>query len=268
MATSGHRGDEHREWALRKLKQLAAKREADQAATAAKAPPAKRKDKRSKAKGARKSMLMEAAARNMVDQIVTPEAQRHGEHRVVPFSDVEVTEGGKRVKKEVRVVRNLARTQIERWHDRGVFDERQMAAILFYQDAFRKAFGEGTRVTANYSPALSRGVNKAVELWANSTYAAREALRLLDNEVFFRAPIHYFPVWQNVVVWDQPAGVAGAPAGFSHKPAEAAAKVIVVIMAGMIADIVIDSSRQDFGNLLHEIDLDAPRRPGGAKNVR
>jgi hypothetical protein len=88
---------------------------------------------------------------------------------------------------------------------------------------------------------------------------AKEALRLLDQEVFFRIPIEHFEVWQNVVIWDEPAGVAGGRIGFCHKPAEAAALLIVGLVASMIADIVITETPRDWGELL--LDLDAPRRP-------
>lgn len=205
------------------------------------------------------------AERLMVDQLVTGEAQGHGNYRPIDFKLQEVTEGGKRKEKTIRVVRNLGGTPIERWHGRGHIDERQMAAILYYQAAYRKWIGE-PRVTANYSPAIARNVKPSVELYAGSVIAAKESLRLLDNEVFFRVDPSYFHVWQNVVIFDEPAGVAGSRAGFLHKQAEGAARAIVSMLASMIADIVIDSSRRDFGELL--LDLDAPRRPGRGTRSR
>jgi hypothetical protein len=246
-------------WAARKLEAIGETPKSSDPS----APSTKPKRKRSKARGSKKATMIEAAARAEVDRLVTKEAQRNGDYRHVPFTDVEVTEGGKRVKKEDRRVRNLARTQVERWHSKGFFDERQMAAILFYQDAFRKMFGDGARVTANYSPVRGGAAGFAIELWASTAYRAKEALRLLDQEVFFRLPVEHFEVWQNVVIWDEPCGVAGGRAGFCHKPGEAVAKVIVLTIAGMIADIVIDSSRKDFGNLL--LDIDAPRKAGKAR---
>jgi hypothetical protein len=144
---------------------------------------------------------------------------------------VEVTQGGKRVEKIAKVIRNVGGTAIDRWAARGKLDERRMAAILFYQAAWRQHIGE-PRVTANYSPAVRRGANQAIELWASSRMRAKEALRLLDQEVFFRIPIEHFEVWQNVVIWDEAAGIAGSRLGFCHKPAEAAAQLIVSLVAG------------------------------------
>jgi hypothetical protein len=229
---------------------------------AAKASKHKPKRKAKSSKRGRSNDDLSAADRVMVDQVVSAEAQAHGHYRPIDFKLQEVTEGGKRKEKTIRVVRNLGGTPVERWQVRGHLDERQMAAILFYQAAYRTWIGE-PRVTANYSPAIVRNVKGSIELYAASVIAAKESLRLLDQEVFFRLPVGHFQVWQNVVIFDEPAGVAGGRAGFLHKQAEGAARAIVSIVASMIADIVIDSSRKDFGSLL--LDLDAPRRPGRSK---
>lgn len=196
----------------------------------------------------------------MVDSVVTPEAQRHGDYRYTDVKVVEVVEGGKVKSKTGQAVRNFASTQVERWHARGVFEERQMAAIIFYQDAHRKAFGGGAKVTAAYSPVIIRGAKGAIELWAGSALAAKEALRVLDLEVFFREGFDHFSVWQNVVLHDSPAGISGALLGYkSLKQAEAVAREVVKSIASKVADIVIDSSRRDFADLI--LDLDAPRKP-------
>lgn len=226
----------------RMLEEMRAKR--------ANAPATARKPKKPKASG--KEI-------GEINALVSPEARRHGDYQMVDFKLQEVVEGGKLKAKTTRAVRNLASTQVDRWLARGRLDERQMAAILFYQEAWRIWIGE-PRITANYSPAIRRGANQAVELWASSRMRAKEGLRLLDQEVFFREPVEHFEVWQNVVIWDEAAGVAGSKIGFCYKPAEAVAQLIVQSLAHKIAEIVIDSSRHDFGDLL--IDLDAPRRPG------
>jgi hypothetical protein len=245
-------------WARRELEKLRAERDAD-----AKVVPI---TKAKKFKGGSKPKTKSKAARVMdlerceVDQVVSRSAQQHGDYQVRDHKLQEVTEGGKRVEKTIRVIRNLGGTPVERWHHRGYLDERQMAAILFYQLAWRTWIGQ-PRVVANWSAVIVRDADGAAEIYAGSRIAAKESLRLLDQEVFFRMPVGHFQVWQNVVVWDEPAGIAGSRAGFLHKQAEGAARAIVSIIASMIADIVIDSSRRDFGDLL--LDLDAPRRPGG-----
>jgi hypothetical protein len=206
-----------------------------------------------------KDLESQASDRMMVNQLVSKEAQRHGDYQPVDFKLQEVTEGGKRKEKTIRVLRNLGGTPVERWHQRGFLDERQMAAILFYQDAWRMWIGE-PRVVANWSAVIVRDAMGAAEIYAGSRIAAKESLRLLDQEIFFRLPVGHFHCWQNVVIFDEPAGVAGSRAGFLHKQAEGAARAICSIVASMIADLVIDNSRKDFGDLI--LDLDAPRRPG------
>lgn len=195
-----------------------------------------------------------------IDIAVPKEAQRHGDYQLVDFKIQEVVEGGKVRAKTSRVIRNCGGSAVERWQGRGKLDERRMQAILFYQHAWAMHIGE-PRVTANYG--LSAGGKGAIELWANSRIKAKEALRLLDHEVFFRIPVEHFAVWQNVVIWDEAAGVAGSRLGFCHKPAEAAALLIVSLVASMIADIVITETPRDWGELL--LDLDAPRRARGRR---
>lgn len=219
-----------------------------------------RKSKRFKRRGGKSIRHSEAADQQMVDQLVTSEAKRHGDYRAVDFKIEDTGNRDKAKEKSIRVVRNLGTTQVERWHAKHIFDERQMAAILFYQDAHRKVFGSGPSVTASYSPVILRGLRESVELWAGSKIAAREILRLLDQEVFLR-DFDRFCVWQNVVIFDQAAGIAGGLLGYrSAKQAEAVAREVVKMLACQVADIVIDSSRKDFGDLL--LDIDAPRKPG------
>jgi hypothetical protein len=208
---------------------------------------------------------MRRADAQVVDLVVPREAQNHGNYRLVDFKIEEVIEGGKVKAKTAKAIRNLGGTPVERWFARGKIDDRQMAAIGFYQSAWRMHIGE-PRVVANWSAVINRGAEGAIEIYAGTRIAAKESLRLLDQEVFFRLPVDHFAVWQNVVIWDEPAGVAGSRAGFCHKPAEAVAQLIVGTIASMIADIVIDSSRRDFGDLI--LDLDAPRRPGRGRAAR
>lgn len=247
-----------RQGARRALEVLEAKRTA--AVPVAKIDKRKRKTKGGAKKGPSKSAMAQALDRSMVNQLVSPEAQAKGDYRPVDFKLEEVVEGGKKVERTIRVVRNLGCSPIERWHRSGAFDERQIAAILFYQQAWHTHIGE-PRVVANWSAVIVRAAIGAIEIYAGSRLAAKESLRLLDQEVFFREPVDHFHVWQNVVIWDEPAGVAGSRVGFlSTKQSEAAARLIVGGMAHKIADIVIDQSRKDFGDLL--LDLDAARRPG------
>lgn len=247
------RSDAVKRWAQRKLDALNDNR----SKTVAPAAKSKRTKGGAKRKDKPKSTVA-TVGQVMVDEIVTPEAQRHGDYRYVPVKLQEVTEGGKRVQKEGKAVRNLALTQIDRWQVKKKLDERQMAGIMFYTEAYRRVFGQGPRVTANYSPAIARNAAAAIQTYAHSWMAARESLRLLDNEVFLRGPVDHFEVWQNVVIWDEPAGVAGGRIGFCHKPAEAIALLIVQRTAHEIANVVIDNSRHDYARQL--ADLDTPQK--------
>lgn len=205
---------------------------------------------------------MRRADAQVVNMVVPREAQQHGNYQLVDFKIEEVVEGGKVKAKTAKAVRNLGGTPVERWHGRGKLDDRQMAAIMFYQHAWMTHIGT-PRVVANWDAVIVRQAVGAIEVYAGTRMGAKETLRLLDQEVFFRLPVDHFAVWQNVVIWDEPAGVAGGRAGFLHKPAEAVAQLIVATVAGMVADIVIDSSRKDFQTQL--IDLDAPRRAGSGR---
>ena len=246
----GDKSDALRRGLERALEATKAKR--DKSAAAAKA-------KGGGSKKPKQPKQQQGSDRMMVNQTVGKDTQKHGDYRAVGFKLQEVTEGGKRVEKTIRVVRNYGGSPIERWHAKNALDERQMAAILFYQNAWRMWIGE-PRVVANWSAVIVRQAHGAVEIYAGTRMAAKESLRLLDQEVFFREPVDHFQVWQNVVIFDEPAGVAGGRVGFMvKKSAEAAARIIVGSMAHKIADIVIDQSRRDFGDLL--LDLDAPRRP-------
>jgi hypothetical protein len=244
-----------RRGAERALEMMKAKRERAAVATATTTKADKRR---------RKDGAVRREDRSFINSVVGPEVRRHGDYQAVDFQLHDVEEGsGSKAKakaKSIRVIRNVGGSPVERWFNRGRLTEREMAAVLFYQSAWAAWIGE-PRVTANYSPAVSRNAHGAVELWASSRIRAKESLRLLDQEVFFRIPVEHFHVWQNVVIWDEPAGIAGGRAGFvSTKQSEAAARLIVCLVAKMIADVVIDSSRSDFGELL--LDLDAARRPG------
>ena len=205
--------------------------------------------------------IEEAIARDeasVVDMVVTKEAQAHGRYELVEHKLHETVKDGKKSTSAIRVVMNRGGTPVERWYARGRFDQRQWVAILFYQSIWKTWIGE-PRITANLEPVIRGGAGGALESFTRNKIAAKEGLRMLDQEVFFNlADIDWFHVWQNVVIWDEPAGRAGSCVGFCHKPAEAAAQLIVGTIAKLIANVIIDRPRHDFQALL--LDIDAPRR--------
>ena len=200
----------------------------------------------------------ERADQQLVDQTVSAEAQQHGGYQAIDFKLVEVVEGGKLQARVAKVVRNRGGTPLDRWHANGGLDDRQMAALLVYSQAWEKMWSL-PRVVANWSMVHSRDAGPAVELYTGSVIAARNTLRLIDNEIFFKFDPGYFSTFQNVVIFEEPAGVAGGRAGYTHKAAEGAAKAIVAMFSSMIADLVIDGSRSDY-DLPEGWDVNAPRK--------
>jgi hypothetical protein len=193
-----------------------------------------------------------------VDNLVNPFAQQHGHYEPSDFTLQEVTEGGKRKEKTLRVVMNRGGTTVERWHRAGKLDDRQMTAIAIYEGAWRRHIGE-PRVVANWSAVIVRQATAALELRAASQHDARQLLRLFDQDIFFRRGLDDFNVWQNVVIFDEPAGVAGSRLGFASQQAQAVACFVIQSVAHEIAQLVVDQNPPDLEALL--LDIDRPRKP-------
>lgn len=186
-----------------------------------------------RARRRRHGHAIDAAANDgmMLDQLVTPEARRQGDYAVV---DQRVTEGefDGVTKGSMRVVKNRGGTAIERWINRGDLSVPQAQAVAAYTRAHRLWLGE-QRVVANWSMVPTKGMTS--DTFVTTRLAARELLIRLDEAVFFHLPLHCRSVWQNVVLYDEPAGVAGSRLGFANKQGEGAAKAIVIIVADRIA---------------------------------
>lgn len=213
--------------------------------------------------GSRRISRSEREAKLIVDATVTKEAQAKGDYAYVDHKIVEVVEGGKVKAKVAQVVMNRGRTTLDRWFFGHKLEDRQMAAIVFFQEAYRRAFGS-QRVTANYCPDVIRSsADDAVRKWAASRANALITLRLLDQIVFLDERFERYSLWVNVLIHDQPAGIAGGLLGFrSLKQAEAVALETVSSLSHRVANVVIDTPRRDLEALLQELDFDAPRRPG------
>lgn len=192
----------------------------------------------------------------VIDMVVTKEAQAHGKYELVDHKLFETVKDGKVVTSSIRVVRNRGGTTLDRWHAGGRFDQRQWIAILFFQAAYAKAFGT-QRVTANLEPVIRGGAADALEYFTRSQIAAKISLDLIDEFVLFPLGLDRQNVFTNVVLHDEPAGIAGGRLGYKNKPAEVAALDCVRLVSSMIADLVIDRPRNDFDLMLR--DMDAPR---------
>lgn len=170
----------------------------------------------------------------MVQQLVTPEARTHGDYVA---QNVSVTEGefDGATKGKMRVVMNRGGSTVERWISRGDLSRGQSEAIALYSRLWRLWIGE-QRVTANWSlVATFRSGAASIDDFASTRIRAKAMLDHLDNAVFFAFPLAHFEVWRNVVLFDEPAGVAGGRLGYRNKGAEASAKAIVLFIADMIA---------------------------------
>jgi hypothetical protein len=192
-----------------------------------------------------------------VDELVPKAAQQHGDYAPVNFKLIETVHGKKTRQHEISVVRNRGGTAVERWFARGRLDDRCMAAIMVYQGAYLVHIGQ-PRVVANWSAVIVRQATGALEMHASTRMRAKQTLRLLDQEIFFRRGVNDFNVWQNVVIFDEPAGIAGGRLGFTSKQAEAAAQVVITGIAHEIAALLIDRAPPDMEALL--LDIDAPRK--------
>ena len=143
-----------------------------------------------------------------------------------------------------RVVRNRGGTAIDRWQARGDLEGDKLNAIQTYQSAWH-LFLSPKRVTANWSMAGgSGGGSGGEEHNLVAKLHAKDLLNFIDDEVFFGKPLGYFDLWQNVVIHDEAAGVAGSRLGFRNDGAEAAAKAIVLMLAGEIAIALHARSRR------------------------
>lgn len=194
-----------------------------------------------------------------VNAVVSPFTQQHGIYEATDFKLIETIQGGKKKENFTRVVVNRGGTAVERWHRTGRLEDRQMAAVAFYTRNYCLHYGMPPRVVANWSSVVSGMVRSASEFCNNARLDAKQLLRLLDQDIFFRRTVDDFNVWQNVVIHDEAAGVAGTRLGFKNKPAEAIALFIVQSVSHEIATLVIDRPPRDMESLL--LDLDAPRRP-------
>lgn len=173
----------------------------------------------------------------MVDQLVTPEAQRHGDYCV---ETVSVTEGehGRHVKGEQSAVINRSVDVVAAWKAKQALDLRQVAAIALYRRAYMLVFGAPPRVSADWAALLVGGVRGTltVEDFTADRIEAMADLRHFSEEFFKRLPSYVFDTWQNAVIHNIAAGPAAASLNLKdEKSARAAALTIVRMCCDWIA---------------------------------
>jgi hypothetical protein len=175
-------------------------------------------------------------SRVILEQLVPPERRRHG---IYEIGKITVTEGdfGPNEKGERSVVINRGSTTVDRWHATGALHERQMDAVKLYRWAWHMTFSE-TRVTMNWSAFASmpmRGGGLTLEHFIATAIEARETLAEMDRDIFGRLPHARFDSWQNVVIFDEPAGLAGSRLGFSGRDS---AQTAALTNCQLICDLI------------------------------
>lgn len=181
----------------------------------------------------RKSRSRRAKSKREPNQVAVNEfTAQHGDYRTetLTVTDGELESGRHQ---NIRVLRNRGGTTVERWLSAGSLSPTQAEAISLYARAWRLWLGE-QRVTANWS-LVSNIRGMPASDFVDSRLSAKELLDHLDANIFRRMPAAYVNVWQNVVIFDEAAGVAGARLGYSNRQAETSAKTIVLFVADMIA---------------------------------
>lgn len=177
---------------------------------------------------------LEANRPVMVEQLVSAEQRAKGDYVIetmVKGEDFPKAEQGK-----ASVVRNRGGSTVERWEASGALDARQMDAIRLYRWAWTLAFGGEQRTTMNWgnmSGVSVRGLQ--LQDFVASAIEAKETIADMDRHIFAKMPRHYFDLWQNVVIFDEPAGAAGGRLGFAGRDSAATAALTSV---RMICDLI------------------------------
>lgn len=151
----------------------------------------------------------------------TPEQIAKGgyERQTMPNPD-----GGNR---QAQVHINRGGTPIMRWIEDGKLSDSQQRAIAHCLYLWRMC-GIEQRTTASYGERIITTGDS--ELRASTEIEAREDLHRIRD--YF--PEHYWSVFENVVRFDEPAGVAGSKLGFGARSACDRAHQVVCFVADTV----------------------------------
>lgn len=161
-----------------------------------------------------------------VEPAVNPFAAAHGHYEQGTVVDLSGELGGKRMS-IVKVLINRGGTAVDRWiaNDKaGLFDEPQRKAIEHCRRLWARA--EDLR-----SVDLGRDRIDCSKMEGWSQHEALEALAGYKRTI----PRKFWEVFENVVRFDQEAGVAGSSLSSNSRSAIDAAKTTVAFCAGLIA---------------------------------
>lgn len=122
-----------------------------------------------------------------------------------------------------------AHSPVARWKKAERLSDSQIAAIDLCEALWAKC-GLRQKLTASYGERMPMGCDN--EWIAVHEIDARRRLARIEGYV----PAHMWEVWENVVRWDEPAGMAGASLGFEgSKSSQAAVLMLVMCVADLIA---------------------------------
>lgn len=126
---------------------------------------------------------------------------------------------------------NRGGTPLARWRDPAApkLSETQNRAIDHMLYLWSVACRE-PRVTAQYGERIAGHADSARRLTCE--IEARQDLHRIQDYI----PAHYYRVFENVIRWDEPAGVAGSRLGFGERSGADRAHTIVCFVADIIAD--------------------------------
>jgi hypothetical protein len=180
---------------------------------------------------ARKAAKQKAKIRKAQEQTVSPFTAQHGDYRPALVVDLDGVLGGKR-QSMVRLLVNRNVSTVDKWlFEGGPGFESPEAASIDHVRGLWRIVGNGARVIGRYDPSGVRG--SAVRPEKDETYLS--ALLTL-GEYQKQFPARIWEAFENVVRWDEPAGVAGSR--MANHPAErrAHAKACVGFVASKIAE--------------------------------
>lgn len=127
---------------------------------------------------------------------------------------------------------NRGGTPLARWLDEGKLTDNQQRAIAHCLYLWRMC-GLEQRVTANYGERIPGSVDS--EMRASNEIEAREDL----HRIMGYFPRTWWQIFENVIRFDEPAGVAGSRLGMGSRTACERAHTAVCL----VADIIFDRER-------------------------
>jgi hypothetical protein len=123
------------------------------------------------------------------------------------------------------VMRNRGGSSVDRWEAKGLLSETQLAAIAHMQRLWRIAEA-GQRLAMNWTQTI-RGCS------GDGNFAEIQA-RADIHRIRSGFPQAYWDVFENVVRFDEPAGIAGSRLANVSRSAVEAAKLVVCLIADTI----------------------------------